>query len=71
MAALFIMAATQVSGKSLDSAQTDARIKSTAPKAGTLPHSGDAILSLVARGGLAAVAGQSLQFASYETKPQK
>ena len=67
LAALLKMAATQVSGKSLDTAQTDAPIKSTAPKAGTLPHSGDAILSLAARGGLAAVAGQSLQFSNSET----
>jgi type VI secretion system secreted protein VgrG len=67
MAALYKMAATQVGHKDLDTAQADASKKSIAPKADTLPHSGDAILSLAGHGGLAAVAGQSLQWSNSET----
>jgi type VI secretion system secreted protein VgrG len=67
MAALYKMAATQVGHKDLDTAQGDAPKKQIAPKPETLPHSGDAILSLAGQGGLAAVAGQSLQLSNSET----
>ncbi len=67
LAALHKMAATQVGSKDLDTAQTDASKKSITPKADSLPHSGDAILSLAGQGGIAAVAGQSLQFSNSET----
>ena len=67
MAALYKMAATQVGHKDLDTAQSDASKKSITPQADTLPHSGDAILSLAGLGGIAAVAGQSLQLSNSET----
>jgi type VI secretion system secreted protein VgrG len=67
LAALYKSSATQVSYHSLDSAQSDAPEKSTAPQADKLPHSADPTLSLVGRGGIAVVAGQSLQFANAET----
>jgi type VI secretion system secreted protein VgrG len=67
MAALYKMAATQVGHKDLDTAQGDASKKDIAPKPDTLPHTGDAILSLAGQGGIAAVAGQSLQFSNSET----
>jgi type VI secretion system secreted protein VgrG len=67
LAALYKSSATQVSYQNLDSAQSDAPEKSTAPQADKLPHSADPTLSLVGRGGIAVVAGQSLQFANAET----
>jgi len=68
IAALLKASATQVSSQSLDAALSDAPAKQTAPKAGTtLPHSAEATLTLAAQGGLALVAGQSLQFSNNET----
>jgi type VI secretion system secreted protein VgrG len=68
IAALFKASATQVSSESLDAALSAAPAKQTAPKAGsTLPHSAEATLTLAAQGGLAVVAGQSLQFSNNET----
>jgi uncharacterized protein (DUF2345 family) len=67
LAALYKSSATQVKHQTLDSAQSDAPEKSTAPKADNLPHSADPTLSLVGQGGIAVVAGQSMQFANSET----
>ena len=67
LAALYKSSATQVSHHSLDSAQSDAPHKSTTPAATQLPHSADPTLSLVGQGGIAVVAGQSMQFANAET----
>ena len=65
--ALYKSSATQVNHHSLDSAQSDAPHKSTTPKGDKLPHSADPTLSLVGQGGIAVVAGQSMQFANAET----
>jgi uncharacterized protein (DUF2345 family) len=67
IAALLKASGTQVSSQSLDEAYSDAAAKQTAPTATKLPHSGEATLSLAAQGGLAMVAGQSLQFSNNET----
>jgi len=67
IAALLKSSGTQVSSQSLDEAYADAPNKQTAPAPTKLPHSGEATLSLAAQGGLALVAGQSLQFSNNET----
>ena len=67
IAALYKSSATQVSQQSLEGAQSDAAQKSTAPSTTKLPHSADPILSLAGQGGIAVVAGQSLQWANAET----
>jgi uncharacterized protein (DUF2345 family) len=67
IAALLKASATQVSSQSLDSAYADAPAKQTAPNPAKLPHSGEATLTLAGQGGLALVAGQSLQFSNNET----
>jgi type VI secretion system secreted protein VgrG len=67
LAALHKSAATQVGTQSLAQAQSDAGKKGTSPSADKLPHSGDAILSLAAQGGITAAAGQSLQCSNSET----
>jgi type VI secretion system secreted protein VgrG len=65
--ALLKASSTQVSNQSLDQATSDATEKSTQPSPDKLPHSGEAILSLEGQGGIAMVAGQSLQLANSET----
>ena len=67
IAALLKASATQVSSQSLDEAYADAAAKQTAPDPAKLPHSGEATLTLAGQGGLALVAGQSLQFSNNET----
>jgi uncharacterized protein involved in type VI secretion and phage assembly/uncharacterized protein (DUF2345 family) len=67
LAALYKASATQVSSTSLDAAYTDAPAKQTAPDAARLPHSGEAIVTLAAQGGLSLVARQSLQLSNSET----
>jgi type VI secretion system secreted protein VgrG len=71
LAALYKMAATQVSSQGLETAQSDARQRDTAPAADKLPHSGSGneggMLSLAGQGGIAVVAGQSLQLSNSET----
>ena len=67
LAALYKTSATQVSHRTLSIAQADAADKSTAPTADKIPHSADPSLSLVGQGGMALIAGQSMQFANSET----
>jgi type VI secretion system secreted protein VgrG len=56
-----------VSTQGLDAAYADAPEKRTTPDASKLPHSGEPILTLAGKGGLALVAGQSLQWSNSET----
>jgi uncharacterized protein (DUF2345 family) len=56
-----------VDQEGIDQAASDAAKKNTSTAAGKLPHTGDAIVSIVAKAGLAAAAGQDLQFAAGET----
>jgi type VI secretion system secreted protein VgrG len=65
--ALYQASATQVSTQSLEAAYADAPEKRTTPDASKLPHSGEPILTLAGKGGLALVAGQSLQWSNSET----
>jgi type VI secretion system secreted protein VgrG len=65
--ALYQASATQVSTQSLAAAYADAPEKRTTPDARKLPHSGEPILTLAGKGGLALVAGQSLQWSNSET----
>ena len=67
LAALYKASATQVSSTGLDAAWADAPAKQTAPDAARLPHSGEAMVTLAAQGGLAFSAGHSLQLTNSET----
>lgn len=51
----------------LDAANADAAKKNTNPGDDDVPHSTDAIVTIAARGGLGALAGQSFQLANGET----
>jgi type VI secretion system secreted protein VgrG len=71
--ALHTAASGMVSSQTISAAQSDAADKHTSAAStgtastSTIPHSTDPILSISAQGGLAAVAGQSLQLANGET----
>jgi type VI secretion system secreted protein VgrG len=65
--ALYQASATQVSTQGLAAAYADAPEKRTTPDASKLPHSGEPILTLAGKGGIALVAGQSLQWSNSET----
>jgi type VI secretion system secreted protein VgrG len=65
--ALYTAAAGMVAQESIDSANTDAADKKTAPDKDKLPHSTDPIIAIAAKGGLGIVAAQDIQFANGET----
>ncbi|MFZ5550586.1 MAG: type VI secretion system Vgr family protein [Pseudomonadota bacterium] len=56
-----------VDGLHFDTARADAAQRATATSEGKLPHSADALISLAARGGLLATAGQDWQWSAGQT----
>jgi type VI secretion system secreted protein VgrG len=51
----------------IDTARADAAQRATSTAEGKLPHSADALISIAARGGLIATAGQDLQWSAGQT----
>jgi type VI secretion system secreted protein VgrG len=64
---LYIATAGMLSQDSSQAARAEAFGKPVAPAEGTLPHSSSAIIALVAKAGIGAIAGQDLQLANGET----
>ena len=67
LAALFTAASGMVSNASLDAARADAQARQTQTGDDKLPHTTDPVIAISAKAGLAAVAGQNLQFANGES----
>jgi type VI secretion system secreted protein VgrG len=67
LAALLTSLKGMVDGNSFEAAQADAAAKATATTEGKLPHSADPFISIAARAGLVATAGQDLQWSAGQT----
>jgi len=65
--ALLATVSGMVGKQSLDAAQADAARRSAQPADAKLPHVGDAVVAIAAKGGLGLNAGHSLQLANGET----